>query len=123
MSVPRILFVVPGLLAGLLIPTVISPRHAPPNTVGMIGTQFAKDTVWIHEGQRLTLYNSSTLVHVIGPGWNQHVYSPQRGNPVTGFHLMATGSTYTTPPWTTVGKFTLTCTVHLGMNLTVIVVR
>jgi hypothetical protein len=123
MSVPRIVFVVPGLLAGLLIPAVVTPHAAPPNSVGMVGTLFAKGTVWIHQGQDLTLFNNSTLVHVIGPGWDQHVYSPQRGNPVIGFHLMATDATYTTPPWTKVGKFTLTCTVHPGMNLTVIVVR
>jgi plastocyanin len=125
MAIPRILFVVPGLLAGLLIPALASPHSAPatPTTVGMTNGNFAKTTVYLHEGQRLTLFNDSPVVHVIGPGTNQHVVSPERGNPMTGFHLMQTNSSYTTSPWNTIGTFYLTCSVHTGMNLTVIVVR
>jgi plastocyanin len=35
---------------------------------------------------------------------------------------MQTNSTYTTGRWMTVGTFELTCTVHPGMNLKVVVV-
>jgi hypothetical protein len=123
MAIPRILFVVPGILAGLLIPALTTPHPAPASAVGMTNGDFTKDTVYLHEGQRLTLFNDSPVVHVIGPGTNQHVVSPEHGNPMTGFHLMQTNSSYTTPPWNTIGTFYLTCSVHTGMNLTVIVVR
>jgi len=122
-SVPRILFVVPGLLAGLLIPAVTTPHHAPANAVGMVSMDFAKDVVVLHRGERLTLFNSSDLVHVIGPGNNGHIASPQKGDPILGFHLMPTNSTYTTGPWNTLGTFHLTCSVHPDMNLEVVVVR
>jgi hypothetical protein len=124
MAIPRVLFVVPGISAGLLIPSLALPHSAPAGTVGMIGTDFAgSGTVYINQGQRLTLFNSSDLVHIIGPGWDGKIYSPQPGNPVTGFHLMDSGSTLTTGPWMVAGRFRLTCTVHEDMNLTVVVVR
>ena len=123
MSVPRILFVVPGLLAGLLIPAVTTPHHAPSSAVGMVSMDFVKDVVVLHQGERLTLFNSSDLVHVIGPGVNGHIASPESGNPVTGFHLMQTNSTLTTGQWTSLGTFHLTCSVHPDMNLEVVVVR
>jgi len=84
---------------------------------------FAKDVVVLHRGERLTLFNSSDLVHVIGPGNNGHIASPQKGDPILGFHLMPTNSTYTTGPWNTLGTFHLTCSVHPDMNLEVVVVR
>ncbi len=123
MSVPRILFVVPGLLAGLLIPALTAPHPAPASAVGMLGMDFAKEVVYVHEGQRLTLVNSSDAVHVVGPGINGHIVTPQRGDPMTGFHLMQTNDTYTTGPWMTPGIYHLTCSVHPGMNLEVVVVR
>lgn len=122
-SVPRILFVVPGLLAGLLIPTLARPHPAPASAVGMVTMDFNKDVVYVHRGERLTLVNSSNAVHVVGPGINGHIVSPQRGDPVTGFHLMQTNSAYTTGPWMTLGKYDLTCSVHPDMNLEVVVVR
>jgi len=123
LSAPRILLIIPGLLAGFLIPNLLSSPHPVPGAdVGMATRDFAKDTVTLHRGERLTLINDSNAVHVIGPGKDTAVASPQRGNPMTGFHLMQTNSVYTTGPWMTVGRFELTCTVHPGMNLIVVVV-
>ncbi|HXL96307.1 MAG TPA: hypothetical protein VN969_45950 [Streptosporangiaceae bacterium] len=115
----------PGLLAGLLIPAIAAPHPPPPSatTVGMIGMNFAKKTVYLHVDQRLTLVNSSILVHVIGPGEDAHIVSPERGDPVLGFHLMQTNSSYVTGEWLTPGTFHLTCSVHPMMNLTVVVIR
>jgi plastocyanin len=123
LSAPRIFLIIPGLLAGFLIPNLLSsPRPVPAADVGMITRDFGKDVVTLHRGERLTLINDSNAVHVVGPGTDTHVVSPQRGNPMTGFHLMQTNAAYTTPPWQTVGTFYLTCTVHPGMNLKVVVV-
>ena len=122
--VPRILIVVPGILAGILVPSVIvtTPKPAPPNTVGMNNMDFSKDVVMLHRGERLTFVDSSHNIHVIGPGQNGQVTSPVRGEPLTGFRLMTTNAVYTTGPWLTPGTFHVTCGVHPMMNLTVVVV-
>jgi plastocyanin len=123
-AVPRILFVVPGILAGLFIPAVIvtTPKPAPPSTVGMTFMDFSKDVVTLHEGQRLTLVNSSRNIHAIGPGQNGQIVSPVRGEPLTGYRMMETNAVYTTGPWLIPGKYYITCSIHPMMNLTVVVV-
>jgi plastocyanin len=124
-AVPRILFVVPGILAGILVPTVIvsTPKPAPPNTVGMVNMDFTKDIVYLQRGQHLTFVDSSHNIHVIGPGNNGQIVSPVRGEPLAGFHLTVTNTVYTTGPWLTPGTFHVTCAVHPTMNLTVVVFR
>ena len=121
-TVPRILFVVPGLLAGLLIPALShasQPVH--PGDVGMSSNGFARPAVTIHRGERLTLANNSSLVHVIGPGRGGHIISPVAGVPVLGWHLMQTNAVYETPPWRVPGTYYLTCSVHPEMTLKVVV--
>ncbi len=87
--VPRILIVVPGILAGIFVPSLIvtAPKPAPPNTVGMTNMDFTKDVVTLHRGEQLVLVNSSHNIHVVGPGQNGQVVSPVRGEPLTGFQL------------------------------------
>jgi hypothetical protein len=122
LKVPRILFIVPGLLAGLLIPALsAAPKSLPPGAVGMDRTDFGQDAVTIHRDQRLTLFNNSDVVHVIGPGADGHVIGVERHVPVVGFHLMQTNSFYKTPPWKTPGTYWLTCSVHPDMTIKVIV--
>jgi hypothetical protein len=122
-AIPRILFVVPGILAGIFVPTLIvsTPKPAPPNAVGMSFMDFSKDVVYLHRGQYLTLVNSSRNIHAVGPGQNGQVVSPVRGEPITGFHLMETNAVYKTGPWLTPGTFHVTCIIHPMMNLTVVV--
>jgi hypothetical protein len=123
LSVPRVLLVIPGLLAGFLVPRLIAaPRPIASMDVGMVTRDFAKDAVTLRRGERLTLVNDSNAVHVVGPGVDTHIKSPERGVPMTGFHLMQTNTAYTTGPWMTLGTFYLTCSVHPGMNLKVVVV-
>jgi plastocyanin len=120
---PRIFLVIPGLLAGFLIPSLLpAPRHVPVADIGMFTADFNKEAVTLHRGERLTLINDSNAVHVVGPGRDSAIRSPERGVPMTGFHLMETNASYTTGPWMTVGTFYLTCTVHPGMDLKVVVV-
>lgn len=122
MRIPRILFVVPGLLAGLLIPALqASPKPLPASAVGMISNDFARDVVTIHVGQRLTLFNNSTVIHVIGAGRDGRVTGYAKHVPIVGFHLMQTNAVYRTPPWSTAGTYWLTCSVHPDMTLKVIV--
>lgn len=122
-AVPRVLFVIPGLLAGILVPTVIvdAPKPTPPNTVGMTFLDFTKDTVYLHRGQYLTFVDSSRNIHEIGPGNNGHITTRVRGEPMTGIHLMQTNTVDKTGPWMTPGTYYVTCGVHPAMNLTVVV--
>ena len=124
-AIPRVLFVVPGILAGIFVPTLIvsAPKPAPPNTVGMVNMDFTKDTVYLRRGQRLTFVDSSHNIHVIGPGNNGRIVRPVRGDPLTGFHLMETNSVYTTGPWMRPGTYYVTCGIHPTMNLTVVVLK
>jgi plastocyanin len=123
-GVPRILFAVPGILAGIFVPAVIvsTPRPAPPRTVGMTFMDFSQDVVTLHPGDRLTLVNDSRNIHAIGPGRSGQIVSPVRGEPITGYHMMETNAVYTTGPWTTPGMYHVTCSIHPMMNLTVVVV-
>ena len=123
LQAPRILLVIPGLLVGFLVPNLLAaPRPVPVAGIGMFTADFTKEVVTLHRGDRLTLVNDSNAVHVVGPGRDTHIASPERGVPMTGFHLMETNGSYTTGRWTTVGTFYLTCTVHPGMNLKVVVI-
>jgi plastocyanin len=122
MPLPRVLLVVPGLLAGLCIPALTaSPKAAPTGTIGMTNSDYAQTVVTIQKGERLTFVNDSHVVHVIGPGKAGHILSPEAGVPITGFHLMPTNSVYTSPPWETTGTFWMTCSVHTTMTMKVIV--
>ena len=122
MAVPRILLVVPGLLAGFLVPALIAaPKSLPPGDVGMISDNFAQSSVNIHVGGRVTMVNNSNIVHVIGPGRGGRIWGTERNVPVVGFHLMQTNSVFTTPPWRHPGTYWLTCSVHPDMTLKVIV--
>jgi plastocyanin len=123
-TLPRILLVVPGLLAGLLIPALAhAPRHVPPGEVGMGKEGFARSVVTIHRGERLTFANNSSLIHVIGPGRGGRIVSPAPGVPVLGWHLMQTNGVYETPPWRVPGTYYVTCSVHPEMTLKVVVTR
>jgi len=122
--IPRFLFVVPGILAGIFVPVVIvtAPKPAPPQTVGMKFMDFTVDVVKVHVGDRLTFVNSSNNIHAIGPGQDGQITSPVRGDPLTGFTMLETNAPYTTAPWLVPGKYYVTCSVHPMMNLTVVVV-
>jgi hypothetical protein len=58
---------------------------------------------------------------VVGAGRDGTIVGHERGVPIHGFHLMPTNSVYRTPPWTRLGTFWLTCSVHPDMTLKVIV--
>jgi plastocyanin len=87
----------------------------------MNGDDFARDVVTIHVGDRLTLFNNSNVIHVIGAGRDGTVVGLEPGVPITGFHLMQTNGVYRSPPWTKPGTFWVTCSVHPDMTLKVIV--
>src|SRR3982750_1374720 len=66
MRIPRILFVIPPLLAGVYIPALAHPAKPPPTVLGMRHEKFASDSVTVKCGQTLTMANDSNWVHIIG---------------------------------------------------------
>ncbi len=121
MPIPRILFAVPLLAAGVLLPAIGADPAAPPaGAVGMDHEVFASDAVTVRQGQTLMLVNSSRWAHTIGPGRSGHILDAS-AVPIAGYHLMETNAVYTTGKWDTPGTYYLTCSVHDRMTIKVVV--
>jgi plastocyanin len=121
LKIPRILFAVPVLVAGMLAPTAgAALSKAPSTALGMGHEGFARPVVTIHRGQTLTLVNDSHFVHTIGPGKDGTLGDIQ-GVPMTGRKMMESNARYTTGQWNLPGTYTMTCSVHPEMTVKVIV--
>lgn len=96
-----------------------------PNPVHMNGNSFAQSSITIKKGASVTLMNDSLVdSHTIANGtWtNGKVQSVKEAGAPTINNIQVGGnSSATIGPFTTAGTFHLYCTVHVGMNLTVIV--
>ena len=94
------------------------------NPVHMNDTNFVQATITINKGERLTLIDDAFTPHVIANGtWQNGTARSTRepGAPlVKDVQINGTGS-QVLGPFTTTGTFKLYCTIHSGMNLTVIV--
>ncbi len=95
------------------------------NTVGLSGENFARSSITIKKGQSVTLVNQSNVVHIISNGsWQSDTPDPQNepGAPVVNnYTISSPNQTEVIGPFNTAGTFHYYCTVHTGMNLTVIV--
>lgn len=121
MTFPRILFVVPFLVAGIYLPAAGAEPDAPPaGALGMEHLDYDKDTVELQVGDSLTLANNSRWAHTVGAGRGGSVADVD-GVPLTGFTLMQTNDLFTTGRWNTPGTFYLTCSVHPDMTVKVVV--
>ncbi|GAA2043806.1 hypothetical protein GCM10009839_53950 [Catenulispora yoronensis] len=126
MAVPRILFALPLLVLGAAAPALAHTTAAPadaPNLVGMRQEDFSKDTVTLHVGDTLKLFNDSNFLHVVAPGEDARV-ADQAGEPRFGARDVVSvprGTAYQTMTWGAPGTYHVTCTLHPEMNLTVIV--
>lgn len=121
MPFPRILFVVPLLVAGIFAPAAVTPKDPPPGAISMAHEMFMQHSVTIHRGQRLTLVNNSLFIHIIGAGHDGTLVEAPPGEPMVGRILMQTNETYTTPPWNIPGTYWVTCSVHPEMTVKVVV--
>ncbi|HEY1351653.1 MAG TPA: plastocyanin/azurin family copper-binding protein [Ktedonobacteraceae bacterium] len=95
-----------------------------PNPVHMNATHFAQTSITIHKGERLTLINDALTGHTIANGtWENGTARPARETGAPDVRDVQIGgiSSATIGPLTTAGVFQLYCTVHPGMNLTVLV--
>ena len=95
------------------------------NTVHMNDSNFAQSSITIKKGTSLTLINDTSAVHIIANGtWDSNgtpKANTEPGAPTINNTEIDGGVTMTFGPFNTAGTFQLYCTVHPGMNLTVIV--
>ncbi len=123
-----------GLAAGMIVVallTAASPQSISASmttggmpTVHMAGSDFLTNVVLVPKGEKLLLVDDDSVEHIIQNGsWTQSG-TPQSqeesGAPVVHNRNIKGGSV-TIGPFTTAGVFHLYCTIHRGMNLTVLV--
>ncbi len=99
------------------------PAASGPNPVHMNSVDFLQTAITIKKGERITLINDAAAVHYIANGtWENGTQRPaiEPGAPTVDSQVAGNGSA-TIGPFNTAGTFKLYCTVHPGMNLTVIV--
>lgn len=95
-----------------------------PNQVHMNTTNFVSSSIDIKKGESIALIDDTLIPHTIANGtWENGTAKPARepGAPEVKDVQINGFSQDTIGPFTTTGTFHLYCTVHSGMNLTVVV--
>ena len=93
-------------------------------TVHMCGNNFVQTSITISKGQSLTLVDDASAAHIIANGsWvnGSAQLKKEPGAPVVNNLQFNGNDSKTIGPFNAAGTFRLYCTVHPGMNLTVIV--
>jgi plastocyanin len=92
-------------------------------TVHMNDTNFVQSSVTIPKGSQLELVDDAAVIHIIMNGsWVNGAAQPKIEPGAPTVSQQFTGNdTHDVGPFNTAGTFHLYCTVHTGMNLTVIV--
>jgi plastocyanin len=114
-----------GLLSTLVAACAIRDVSSTPTgpTVHMGAADFLQHSITIHQGDTLTLVDDSSSTHIIKNGsWVNGVAKPatESGAPTVDQTFNGNDSAGI-GPFTTPGTYHLYCTIHPGMNLTVIV--
>jgi plastocyanin len=133
--VPRWYIVGMSMVIGMIIGGIFVGAMAEPSTVTaanytngvptvhMGAGGFVQPTVTISKGSKLVLVDDSTVVHVLFNGsWQNgtpQVMQEPGAPKVSGVQL--SGNSVTVGPFTTAGTYHIFCTIHRGMNLTIIV--
>ena len=96
-----------------------------PNTVHMNDTNFVVPSITISKGNSITLISDTGVAHIISNGkWVNTVSEPltEPDAPVVNNLMFSdAGQSQSIGPFNTAGTFHFYCSVHEGMNLTVIV--
>jgi len=101
-----------------------SDKTVASNQVQMNDTQFVQSSVTIKKGESITLVATTFTPHIIANGtWDNGQATPanEPGAPPVKNVQVNGNSSSTIGPFSTAGTFKLYCTIHTGMNLTVIV--
>lgn len=95
------------------------------NTVHMTSNNFAQPGVTISKGSNVMLVDDVSVTHIISNGsWQNNTPHPAQepGAPVVSNLTISTaGQPTTIGPFNTAGTFHYYCSVHVGMNLAVVV--
>ena len=93
-------------------------------TVHLGNTNFLQSSVTISKGDSLTLVDDVAVVHIIQNGsWDSNGTpkpATEAGAPTVNVQFQGS-DTHMVGPFDTAGTFHLFCSIHVGMNLTVIV--
>ncbi len=90
----------------------------------MNDTNFVQSSITIKKGDSVTLVADTFVPHTVANGtWENGTPQPSKepGAPVVDNVSVGGNSSGTIGPFTGAGSFKLYCTVHPGMNLTVVV--
>jgi plastocyanin len=91
--------------------------------VHMSSTNFTQPSITISKGSSLNLVDDATVVHIVQNGsWDNGTPKPaaEPGAPTVNVQFQG-GDSHMVGPFNTAGTYHLYCTIHAGMNLTVIV--
>jgi plastocyanin len=129
-----LLTVLSGVVVGMSIVALIvaaNPQASSANstttgepTVHMAGVNFVQNVVLVPKGSKLLIVNDTTVEHILQNGsWTSSgtVVTPlEPGAPVL-HNVDSKGGSLEIGPFNTVGIFHIYCTIHRGMNLTIVV--
>jgi len=95
------------------------------NDVHMGNTTFTQPSVTISKGSNLNLIDDVAVLHIISNGsWVNSVAKPAiepNAPTVSNLQFNTAGQSMSVGPFNTAGTYHLYCSVHVNMNLTVIV--
>jgi len=122
--------VVVGMIILSLIVTIIPQTSADSTSsngkpaIHMTANQFAQSVVLVPKGETLLVINDSSVEHVLLNGtWNANGTAHplvEAGAPIL-HNIDITDGSREIGPFTTAGVYHLYCTLHPGMNLTIVV--
>lgn len=119
-----VVLVLLGILTTLIAACGIYDVSGPSGpTVHIMGNNFVQPSITISKGDSVTLVVDDSVAHSIRNGtWSgpNQVLKKEPGAPDVNVNLNG-GDSASVGPFNTGGQFLLLCTVHAGMNLTVIV--
>ncbi|HEU0003079.1 MAG TPA: cupredoxin domain-containing protein [Ktedonobacteraceae bacterium] len=121
-----VLLALSGVIALLLAACDIggSASSTAENPVHMNDTNFVQASITIKKGERLTLIDDAFTPHIVANGtWENGTAHSARepGAPLVKDVQINGTSSQVLGPFTTTGTYKLYCTIHSGMNLTVVV--
>lgn len=126
---------VAGLMLGAILMAAIVQPAAPTQgstgttltngvpTVHMSAGNFTQSSVTISKGSKLLLVDDTSVPHILANGaWQNGTARPAReaGAPLVN-NVQVNNSSVTIGPFAVAGTYHIYCTIHQGMNLTVIV--
>lgn len=119
------------VLGALLVALLVQATPAASSTANVNGepavhmgvSNFAQSSVTVPKGSKLLLVDDGSFTHILSNGmWVNNTPHPaiEAGAPSVG-NVQVNGNSVEIGPFNTAGTFHIYCTIHPGMNLTVIV--